>query len=64
MNVAVAVFPFASVAEHVTFVRPRVKRLPERGVHVTGTARRAASLAVTVKRTGTFLASTARTTLS
>jgi hypothetical protein len=63
-SVAVAVLPFSSVAEHVTFVRPRLKRLPERGVHVTGTARRAVSLAVTMKRTRTRLAFRACTVLS
>jgi hypothetical protein len=65
-NAAVAVFPFASAAEHVTFVRPRLNRLPERGVQVTGTttAGLAASFAVTVKRTRTRLAFPARTVLS
>src|SRR5262245_24388016 len=35
-KIAVAVFPAASVAEHVTLVIPSANVLPEAGAHVTG----------------------------
>jgi hypothetical protein len=37
LNDAFAVFALESVAEHLTTVRPIGNRLPERGLHVTGT---------------------------
>ena len=38
VNLAVAVLPNASVAEQLTVVMPRGKRLPDGGTQVTGTA--------------------------
>jgi len=35
VNVAVSVLPLLSVAEQVTRVLPSLKRLPDRGLHVT-----------------------------
>jgi len=37
LNAAFAVFALESIAEHLTTVRPIGKRLPERGLQVTGT---------------------------
>jgi hypothetical protein len=48
VNCLVAVFPLVSAASHVTFVRPTLKTLPERGEHVTGREPSIASCAVTV----------------
>jgi hypothetical protein len=45
---AVAVFPPLSLAEQVTRVLPSLKRLPERGVHFTGSAPSTSSLADTM----------------
>jgi hypothetical protein len=53
---AVAVFATASVAVQVTVVRPILKRLPECGLHVTGTEPAPGSDAVTVYLTATRLA--------
>jgi hypothetical protein len=44
---AVAVLPLPSVAEHVTSVRPTLKRLPEAGRHETTTDPSRSSVAVT-----------------
>ena len=48
VNLAVAVFPLLSVAEHLTTVRPILKRLPDLGRHDTGTAPSTSSRAVTL----------------
>ena len=51
MNLAVAVLPFESPTEQATFVRPILKKLPERGVQATGAEPSTASCAVTLKLT-------------
>src|SRR5919201_4993520 len=53
MNFAADVLPLLSVAEQVTRVFPNLKRLPDRGLHVTGRGPSASSLAVTVNLTRT-----------
>src|SRR6266542_521072 len=64
VNFAADVFPLVSVAEQVTTVRPIRKRVPDRGLHDTGTAPSTSSRALTAKVTGTRLASRgARTVL-
>jgi hypothetical protein len=45
---AVVVLPLVSTAEHVTFVRPVLNRLPDLGLQDTGTAPSTSSLAVSV----------------
>jgi hypothetical protein len=49
VNEVVLVLALESVAEQVTFVRPILKKLPERLVHATGTAPSTASAARTKK---------------
>jgi hypothetical protein len=44
-NCARAVLRLVSVAVHVTFVRPTLKKLPEEGVQVTGRSPSTASAA-------------------
>jgi hypothetical protein len=68
VNLAVALLPLSSVAEQTTLVRPTLNRVPERGLHVTGTESHAepwhdgrgmggpVSLAVTLKVTRAVLA--------
>jgi hypothetical protein len=46
-KVAFALFPLVSVAEHLTVVRPRLKRLPERGVQLARTKPSSASFPAT-----------------
>ena len=48
VNCLFAVLPLESVAEQLTFVRPTLKLIPERGLQLAGTAPSAASLALTV----------------
>jgi hypothetical protein len=47
VNLAVCVFALPSAAEQTTSVRPREKRLPDRGLHDTGTAPSTSSRALT-----------------
>ena len=56
VNRALAVFPLKSVAEQTTLVRPSLNRLPERGLHVTGTEPWPGSRAVIVNVTRTAFA--------
>ena len=63
VNDAVAGFALPSVASHVTLVLPILKRLPDLGVHPTGTAPSLSSCAVTVKRTRAVLAPLAALTV-
>jgi hypothetical protein len=48
VNSARRVLALESVAEHLTLVRPGLKKPPERGVQATGTGPSTASWAVTV----------------
>ena len=48
LKLAVAVFPLMSAAVQFTTVLPILKRLPDAGLHVTGTEPSTASLAVTL----------------
>jgi hypothetical protein len=47
LNVAVPVLPLESPAEHATGVAPTRKRLPDGGLHVTGTSPSTLSAAFT-----------------
>ena len=56
LNTAFAVFALESVAEHSTELCPIGNRVPERGVHPTGTRPSAASVAITLYVTRTRFA--------
>jgi hypothetical protein len=62
LNLAVRVLPLVSVAEHVTRVRPIRNRVPDLGLHETGTAPSTSSRAATENLTRTrFTPRSART---